>query len=376
MKKLLLASALFMGAFSTQAARVQFDFDVYSSGASIYPCNAGLKHKKHRGVFCYNPKTLRSCDPGSRGGHGGYPFLEGLIAEGGNGGYNGGGGGQDCGPDGTNCDCVCAGDLDGRNENTLDTVRGKITKWKDHGDRSNFRYSVEKTAGEYNYHTLIDQNDQFSKRLKELSFNLGSEMYGAKYFVDICFRATQIDYGQKPDYLTESTEDRFDFIVPDEIRDDYVVGMPESFGSIDNPLYKFERKVTVTDLAGSNTSDHWDLGEDDTIWSEESYQSAARLAVKSGIFCKDKDGDYVQVYGGSGNPSAQIDLSSNSVVEFFKRFAAADLKGCVVRYEFEENARYAHKTVDKFRRWKMQAANICTDTAITNIQGHDHDYDY
>ncbi len=405
--KFFIATTMFLAAFTSQAARVQFDFDVYSSGASIYPCNAGIKHKKHQGVFCYNPNTGDSCNPngGSQNGPsngpgnpgGGFGFPGGGATGGqfpGNGGFPGQGNGpgfladiglqetpppsNNCDPQtGEGCDCVCAGDLDGRYENTLDTARGEFTKWRDHGDdQSNFSITIEKNAGSQDFHKLIDSDDQFGKRLKSLSFNLGSELYGSKYFVDICYRATQIDYGQDADYnlVEASNTDNLKFVLPEEIADeDGIVMLPES---INHPIYKFERKITVTDLAGSNTSNDWDLDEDDIIWSEESYQSASRLSVRSKIYCKDKNDNYVSIYGGSGNPTASIDLSATSVLEFYDRYAHADLKGCIVRYEFEEKARYANEVTDKFRRWKMQAANVCTDTAITNVQGHDHDYDF
>ncbi|EPZ49456.1 hypothetical protein M902_0287 [Bacteriovorax sp. BAL6_X] len=162
MKKLLLASALLMGAFSTQAARVQFNFDVYSSGSSIYPCNAGIKHKEPRGQVCYNPNTYESCTPKRGGGYGGAEPLvgdgdgldnlfAGLDAQPES--YNG-----SCDPQtGEGCDCVCTGEQNGDHEATIDFMKAKITKWKDHGDPQGYSWYKKAVADNHsgNYATLL-----------------------------------------------------------------------------------------------------------------------------------------------------------------------------------------------------------------------------
>ncbi|MFG1483023.1 hypothetical protein [Halobacteriovorax sp. ZH4_bin.1] len=331
MKKLLLASALLMGAFSTQAARVQFNFDVYSSGSSIYPCNAGIKHKEPRGQVCYNPNTYESCTP-KRGG--GYGVAEPLVGDG-DGldnlfagldaqpeSYNG-----SCDPQtGEGCDCVCTGEQNGDHEATIDFMKAKITKWKDHGDPQGYSWYKKAVANNHtgNYATLLPHVKQFDHRIKELTVNLSSERYGAEYFVDICYRATQIDFGHK------------------------------------KPKYKFERKVTVTDLKSpyDYTGDKFPRYGD--VWANQTYQELANLKVKSEIFCVDKG------YGGHYSLGfAKKDLSVNDIADFTDIFNKSDLKGCMVRYTFKEKTR-GRDPIDTVRRWKLHGANICTDTAITS----------
>ena len=349
--KLFLASAMFLMTFTSQAARVQFDFDVLSSGASIYACNAGLKHKPHIGKICYNPDTFRSCDPGDRPGHGGggHPLIAGLTegqAEGGQ-----------CNPDtGEGCDCVCTGDMNGKSEHVLDIMRVNYTLWRDHGDPTyGIDFDKELQAGEYGYEELEDNlltlDTKFAVRMKELSFNLGSERYGAQFFVDICYRATQIDY------LTGTQEDKLNIDM------DEAATRTAGQESINNPKYKFERRLTATDLAGTPTVDlDWDLDNGPIVWAKDSYQSLADLEVRTVIKCKEKNGD--TFYEGSFSYVSFANQSLN----FQNEYEYADLRGCVVRYEFREGARDAHKKVDQVRRWKMHGANICTDTAITNIE--------
>lgn len=386
MKKLLLASAMFLTTFSSQAARVQFDFDVLSSGASIYPCNAGLKHKPQRGKICYNPETFQSCNPDGNGvagqptsgqNGGGFPFPGGGATGGqfpGNGPFPGQGNGpglladiglqetpppsNNCDPQtGVGCDCVCTGDMDGDYDNTLDVMKATYTAWRDHGDPTfGIDRDLEVIAGTHSYNELEDEyftGNKFAARLKELSFNLGSEKYGSKYFVDICFRATQIDY------LTENQDESFNINV-DEIVKYADNNQQESL----TPFYKAERKVTATDLAGSPTIDlNWDLNNGPIVWSAHSYQSLANLHVKTVLYCKDKNGGSIFVDG----PSAS--LANNSTVNFPDLQGPADLRGCVVRYVFKEKSGHSPNKIDRVRRWKMHGANICTDTAITSLNG-------
>lgn len=362
--KLFLASAMFLAAFTTQAARVQFDFDVLSSGASIYPCNAGLKHKPNRGQICYNPETFESCNPGDRDGRpprGGHDLVANLLGAEETGGRPPRGGGE-CDPQtGQNCDCVCTGDMNGDFDETLDVMKASYTVWRDHGDPTyGLERNLEVKAGSHDFNELEDEyytGNKFAARLKELSFNLGSEKYGSKYFVDICFRATQIDY------LTETKNDSFDINVDEIVK--YAQEQEEVQAL--TPKYKVERKVTVTDLAGTPNYDlDWDLDNGPIVWSTQSYQSLADLEVTTFLYCKDKDDNAIFIPG----PSAS--LANNSTVNFPTISGYADLRGCVVRYLFSEKSGESND-IDSVRRWKMHGANICTDTAITSFsrrRGH------
>lgn len=341
MKKLLLMSALFMGAFSTQAARVKFNFDVYSSGSSIYPCNAGIKHKEPVGSVCYNPNTFNSCNPDDV---------------------------QQCLNNGeADCDCVCTGEQNGDHEGTVDFLNAKYTNWTDHGDTpSSFGYEqIQANNHDNDFNKVFSESDKFGKRIKKLTVNLGSERYGAEYYVDICYRATQINYLDNAQANEFSIED-----------DANEVSAPQAFHN--DPTYKIERKVTVTDLKsnGAYTGNDWDLGGDlsfpfpfpipfptpgsGQVWAEKTYQELANLKVHSVVVCKDKGPGFKYPLGFTGQ-----DLSSVDIADFTDIFRTADLKGCYVRYSFKEKIQ-GQDPIDTIRRWKLHGANICTDTAITS----------
>ena len=50
-------------ATDAQAISLRFNFKVYSSGPSVYACNAGVRHKSAASAVCYIDGTTTSCTP-------------------------------------------------------------------------------------------------------------------------------------------------------------------------------------------------------------------------------------------------------------------------------------------------------------------------
>ncbi len=301
-KKALLAVALLVAANSASAIEVSFDFTVFSSGSSIYPCNAGIKHAKAQDVVCYertNPRN--SCNPN-------------LCEE------------------GKSCDCVCSG-TDG--SYLTDFASVKYTKWSDHDDRYPRRNKKASFAADGTKNFLFSndvdmfgekQGKYFDNQLSSLSFNLGSELFGTEYFLDVCYRGPQIDY--------------------------------HNAGIDTNWVAKAEATI-------QNLSDTY-----------SSYANVAGLKVKSEIVCDYQNEVSYDVNETPGNEALDEDdsyrlihnqrLGLNTGVANGRRNITGHGKKapnfCRVRYTFTEGHKLSGK--EQFRPWETQAAKICTRTSI------------
>lgn len=299
MRNLFLALSVFMLTASAHAVNLQFKFDVFSSGSDMYACNAGLKHKLHNDRVCFERETLKKCNPNA-------------CAE------------------GEACNCVCTGGMNSSRagEYRLDFLRASYGKWRESTSGAGPQTKVNKAAGSSSYKSIFEQGVKiknyttaYRRQLTHLEFNLGSERYGSEYFVDICFRASQIDY-------------------------------PTNVG-----LYNLiKRRVTVTDI-GSNGSHHDNFnGSNGTIYSKKKYQYLADLEVKSRVLCKNKDNQVIL-----DKKSGWVSFQTAQDSTFQSYGTHEDLKKCVVRYKFREANRFG---LDSIRRWKMQHARVCTYTSV------------
>lgn len=305
MKKMLLgAIALMLLSFQANAINLQFKFDIFSSGTDIYACNAGLKHETHKERVCFERGSLKSCQP------------------------------ESC-KDGEACNCVCTGGF-GNNrdgEFRLDYFTATYRSWDENTTPFTAVSSKNVPAGKSVYNTLFEDGntklknytEAYRKQLASLQFNLGSERYGSEYFVDVCFRASQITY---PSNVTL--------------------------------LNLLKRYVTITDLGhnGSHVDDF--NGSNAPIYSEEYYQDLSGLEVRSYLLCKDKDNKVLV-----NAKTKWQDFSYGQMRNFSDWSTKADLKKCVVRYAFREGNRNGQ---DSVRRWKLQHAQVCTYTSVNEAE--------
>ena len=139
---------------NANAMEVTFNFSAYSSGADIYPCNAGIWH---------GPSSSRCL------------LLDGATP---------------CGPGQPGCVCTTG---NGTADANHDFAHATLTNW----DMTGTPLSVSTKANSKLsrlFSALVTDGTDFSHRLTNLTFNLGSESYGAWYYVDICYRGPQIEY--------------------------------------------------------------------------------------------------------------------------------------------------------------------------------------
>lgn len=279
MKKFaLLFVALFVST-NVHAISLTFKMDIFSSGTDIYACNAGLMHQGYEDRVCYerdNPEN--SCNPG-------------LCT------------------DEQSCNCVCTGDTlnnSGQGEYRLDYMNASYRDWADHGEVGGGAGTAYKEAGQNGFNQLWNNEVAFNKELTDLNFNLGSERYGAVYFLDVCFRASQISY-------------------------DYP-------GSTIN--YAHDKQVTITDLSTNGYN----------------YEELSGLAVKTIVQCKAKNNSwYVD------SESQWQAFNGADVLDYNRKNITKDLEKCKVRYLFRETN---ESGLESIRRWNLQQARVCTYTSF------------
>lgn len=303
MKKIVLGAMVLLASYSASAVNLAFKFEVTSSGNSMYACNAGLKHEDPAGRVCYNRTNLQSCNP------------------------------TNVCTDGQDCDCVCTGGglgatgIDHAGEYRLDYMTASYANWSENGELPTGSESKKYTAGQSDFRKLFDDSTKFSKQLTSLAFFLGSERYNAEYFVDVCFRATQISYN------------------------------PNQFNNSDYLNWNIKAGVTVTDIGSTQNPDTnvWDLDAGTVWYKSATYQSLSGLKATATVLCKSKTGETLTL------GSSETSFTNAQLVQLINQNTTLDLKGCYVRYSFRETNSSGIQSV---RKWKKQQAKICTYTSI------------
>ncbi|OIQ20417.1 MAG: hypothetical protein BM556_00295 [Bacteriovorax sp. MedPE-SWde] len=304
MRNLLVGMFMLLTAVSANAVNLAFKFDVTSSGNSMYACNAGLKHTNPAGRVCYNRETLNSCDPTSV-----------------------------C-TDGQDCNCVCTGGglgddyVSHAGEYRLDFFTASHANWTDNGVAPSNIQNVKYTASKNSFRTLFSDSSKFGKQLTSLSFALGSERYGAEYFVDVCFRATQIDY-------------------------------PTSFNNSDYLNWAIMGGVTVTDISTQLAGGTFDINavNNNNVYSSQSYQDLSGLQVRASLYCKAK-GKNAPV---KNYTTQWTNFNDGQLKRLINDSTREDLKGCYFRYSFRESTVAG---INSVRKWKKQKAQICTYSSV------------
>lgn len=324
MRKLLFAVTAFLAV--TQAAfaiNLTFKFDVYSSGPSIYACNAGIVHTD-AGRTCQDRITGDICSPGCNAGNA-VMCPVGVTPE----------------------SCVCSGgDNDNQGGYRLDYLNVKYAGWVDNSQTvpSNF-ISRKIEAGNSSYASVFPEYSKqaFENQITQMSVHLGSEQYGAKYFLDVCYRGPQIDYS-----------------------------------GVNGINFAHKAKVTVTNLSDN---------------AQKKYIELSGLKVKAVTKCYMQDSfDYCAVTNTCTSTGLQVDTVPSNINSLFnKTISSADFvtpsnggmtnlinrssmhdgngartpRFCVTRYYFDESVQASSgNKAAKLRNWSLQAAEMCTYTEI------------
>ncbi len=313
-KAILLSALSFQNAF---AINLTFDFQVNSSGPSIYPCNAGIRHADSARI-CKDRVTGNTCTPGCAAGN---------TAE--------------CTAGTTSKTCVCTGEENGTQGHwRLDFLKASHADWTDNGTAIGAQTTANLNAGNTNSswnQVFPNEVTAFGKQLTGMSVNLGSEIYGAEYFVDVCYRGPQIDYT-----------------------------------NVNDVNFALKAKVTVNNLrTGAGQPNYQDLATLKTraeikCFMDNSFNYCSQADQLPGSSSTSTCGtatslnyNWTQGIGGTFVPATtsaqELTLLSNSSMG---SSSAKVPRFCYVRYYFQESSK-------NMRLWKLQQAKACTYTEIS-----------
>ncbi|WP_413577647.1 hypothetical protein ACLVWU_04430 [Bdellovibrio sp. HCB290] len=347
--KVLATTAVSFMAMQANAIQVTYTFRVNSSGPSIYPCNAGLlTENPYRGdkAICYTSDTHEACDPdcvgvdckGNGNGKDGPNLPEPHFAN----LFNGGGHNPPPhtppGPPRKNV-CECTTEAGRENGNY---IHATYVPW---GQGADPHKDVISGQSPYFAHVFPGEVDAYKNVLQSLSFNLGSELYTAKYFVDICYRGSQIDYG--------TINTGWNILAETAVTDFGYAPSGEGYSK----LADLEMKAYVICTTQNKTCEHGNCNDYDTqINSSEvaQYNTSFLQYLNQGKFNYSDKSDWEDAKGSFTQliDNKNVDLGNHAAAKF-----------CKIRYVYSET-NGLDKNKAKHRKWQKHGANICTHTKV------------
>ncbi len=338
MRKLLLSAVALLALSATNAFAINltFQFDVNSSGPSIYACNAGIKHGSTPNVCFDRRDNSKLCTPGCAAGN-----MDACKQA-----------PKDKYVEPKNC--VCTGEFDSygtQGTYRMDFLQATTADWADNQTAATkgiqtWVLTADKNATGQEFNQIFGSdkglgndfttNFAYGKQIKDMTVNLGSEIYGAEYFVDICYRGPQIDYkhdGKVVDGLNfnlKAFATIFDIKKADDKSYDYLAGLKvraEARCILDDDF-----NYCLADILPGETSGCGLNYDKATAW-----KSIA---------------DFRSISNGE-SVSKLINLTS--IANDYNKTP----RFCQIRYSFKETE------ITTMRKWKLQQARICTYTEIT-----------
>ena len=323
------AIAVVFGAFEANAISLRYKFKVDSSGPRMYACNAGIMAQTTNNRVCYFEGTKNSCTP------------------------------TDCKDSDKVCHSSCVCSSTGGGDYLMNY--GKL-KWTGQSPMTGTGSKTFRGTSTSQYSQAFTDSEAWGRRITDLSFHLGSELYSAKYFVDICYNGPQIEYYE------------------DGIQTQFVLKAAQAYAL--DALYSGK-------VPGENSRDGMTMGQGD-------YTKNANLKVEAFLVCDRQGlGTYVYARNNSGayntlDNEANFVFGANATpvnasegsTSFFSSSPmiltgqTADLlqdkvitnndgkapRHCKVRYVFTETNWSTALPV--LRKWEKEGAEMCTYTEI------------
>jgi hypothetical protein len=323
------ALTLFIFTFDANAISLRYKFKVDSSGPRMYACNAGVMAQSTGNRVCYKPNketcTPTSCSTADKVCH---------------------------------SSCVCSS----TNGGDYLMNYGKL-KWVGQSPSTGEGAKTFRGTSTSQYEQAFSDSDAWGKRITDLSFHLGSELYSAKYFVDICYNAPQVEYYE------------------DGIQSNFVLSYAQAY-AID-ALYTGK-------TPGENSRDGMVMGQGDYTKlagvQVEAFMSCDLQGVGTYVYARNNQDKYDTVdneagfvFGANKTPINSTEGSGS----FFASTAPVTLVGstvdllrdktitnttkaprhCKVRYIFTETN--WKSALPALRKWEKSGAEMCTYTEIS-----------
>lgn len=369
MRLLALGGIVFTGlcwSFGASAKELTFKFDIYSSGPMMYACNAGLRHVATAAQVCHYanlPATPENtCTPGVTGSH--------------------------------NCECTS---VNGGNY-LMDFMRFKYSTWQGGMNGSHIANNTNWNAtgwnttvtsgvaqawnGSDNYAQVLNTAtaqvgtniNPLAVRLDQVTFDLGSELYGSEFFLDICFRGSQIDYFYGDPNLNATTSNAAAAAIT--VTDVDALGTGDTTvgpGGVTGTslaylnLSGLKTKATLvcdqqavgTYPFGHNGTNYGNpaVGEYDSLFSDLTFSSNGQILA----------GDLTYQSANWISPTAQTSMLFGSIGNTSQNFwinlnNSQHPRFCVIRYWFKE-------TTLAQRKWQRHDARVVTWTKVEEAAG-------
>lgn len=310
------------------AKELTFKFDIYSSGPMIYACNAGLRH--------YKNQCSQVCHLAGR------PAIREYLCQRGD------------------HDCVCTGTNGGAY--LMDFMRFQYRKWNGGVWSANANRGALQAQTNQSYAEVSQLAENYlnplDTKLDQVNFNLGSEQYGANFFVDICFRGSQIDYYSPDNLLSVATSNLAKAAVTVTDVTSLSPGNPVGPGGVPGTFLDYlklsglQAKATILcDVQGHGQYKYAHnggtayQGDYDTLDNELNFVSGQEQSNRGHNFFYTSN--WIR-------PSASTQVLANV---WINRNTPHHPRFCVVRYHFEE-------TTCAERKWQRHDARVCLQTSI------------
>jgi len=331
------ALTVFAMAVPSNAISLRYKFKVYSSGPNIYACNAGIMPQQSDKRVCFFQGTNQTCTP------------------------------TDCSSTASICDSSCICSTSNGGDWLMNYGRVTYQDWKDNGDTSITGQVVGKTfsASSSDWSQASTDTDAWARRITDLSFNLGSELYSAKYFVDICYRGPQIEYYEdhvNTNFQLKAQSFATDFLATgpnpgENSRDGLTIP-----GTVDGKKYTELSGLTVQsyvvcDFQGQgsyiysrNVSNQYNKTDNEASFTFGSDKLPTGAAEGASAFWSSSAKGVSASVADLLNP--WITYGSSKAPRF-----------CKIRYVFTETN--WGNAVPNLRKWQRHGAEMCTYTDIT-----------
>jgi hypothetical protein len=324
------AIALILSTVDANAISLRYKFKVDSSGPRMYACNAGIMAQTTNNRVCYFAGTTNTCTPTS------------------------------C----SDADKVCHSSCVCSSTNGGDYLMnyGKLNWVGQSPGTGSGNRTFRGTSGTQ-YEQAFTDSDAWGKRITDLSFHLGSELYSAKYFVDICYNGPQIEYYE------------------DNIATNFVLSYAQAY-AID-ALYTGK-------VPGENSREGMLIGQGNYLKNAnvkvEAFMTCDLQGVGTYVYARNNQDKYNTldneasfVFGSNQTPIN----ASEGAASFFSGSAPTSLTGttidlmkdrtitsnsgktprhCKIRYVFTETN--WNSSAPKLRAWEKEGAEMCTYTEI------------
>ncbi|MBL7542667.1 MAG: hypothetical protein JNL11_02575 [Bdellovibrionaceae bacterium] len=291
------------------AISLRFKSKIFSSGPDIYACNAGVASAFLQNSVCFFRGTNTYCTPTS----------------------------CDNAKENCNTNCLCL-DKGGQGDSYVNKL---LLKYKAYNASGNATIPVTKSAIGPRFEPVFSAVDSWNREISDVATHFMTEAYTGSYFIDICYRGTQIPNGGG--YFVLSTEaSAIPFLVTDLL----------GYGSFDNNRNGLDFNVVgqlYTEKAGLTVERFVVCG---TSANTSDFAINGTTGVPSG-----------PVSGAtfySASPEASLRASAQTVAHG----STIDPKFCKVRYIFRETNWRA--SVPAKRDNLGEGAEVCTYTKISD----------